>query len=120
MKSLSLTLILACTLALTGCQPIEKTARDSVAAAKGYLDSAKAHHPECATNGGHGANCDIIARGVGAKDAVIDAVQVYCASSSYDSGSPCSPNKDAEPKLKAALQSLDQIMTDVRKLGGSQ
>lgn len=112
-----LLVLLAATLAMTGCQPIEKTARDSVATAKGYLDSAKQHHPECAA-GGHGANCDIIARGVGAKDAVIDAVQIYCASPNYDAGAPCTPNKDTEPKLKEALKRLDQIMGDVKALGG--
>lgn len=119
MKLRVLVLLAAC-LSMTACQPIEKTARDYVATAKGYLDSAKQHHPECAAAGSHGGNCDIIARGVAAKDSVIDAVQVYCASSSYDAGAPCAPNKDAEPKLKEALKRLDQVMADVKAIGGKQ
>ena len=114
----ALPLLLSLCLILTACQPIEMSARDAIATAKGYLDSAKQHHPECAS-GGHSATCDVIARGVAAKDTVADAVNIYCASPSYtDQGGACTPNKDAEPKLKEALKSLSTIMRDVKGIGG--
>jgi len=108
-------LLLVLSLVLIACnQPIEQTARDSVATAKGYLDSARQHHPECQPNS-TGAVCQIISRGVAAKDAVIDAVDIYCASPQYsEQGGPCAPNKDAAQKLKEALKNLSTIMTDVK------
>lgn len=120
MKQFSIAILVSATIILTGCQPLEMSGRDAVSSAKGYLEAAKSHHPEC-SGGGHGANCDIISRGVGAKDAVIDALNIYCSSPSYtDQGGACSPNKNAEPKLKEALKSLSQIMSDVKKVGGVQ
>lgn len=112
--------LLAITLACPPSQPLEQTARDSVATAKGYLDAAKAHHPECATPGTPvSTNCDIIGKGVGAKDAVIDAINVYCASNDYsNNGGPCVPNKDLQPKLQEALNNLNQTITDVKAIGG--
>jgi len=122
MKFTALLLIplLAVTLACPPSQPLEQTARDGVATAKGYLDSAKGKHPECVgTTPASSTNCSIITRGVGAKDAVIDALNVYCASADYsNNGGPCVPNKDAQPKLQEALSSLNQTMRDVKAIGG--
>lgn len=118
MKKLFWLPLLAVMLACPGSQSLEKTARDGVASAKGYLDSAKQHHPECATDASS-TNCQVIAKGVAAKDAVIDAVNLYCASPSYsDNGGNCVPDKAVEPKLQEALKNLDQIIKDVRAIGG--
>lgn len=119
-KLLWLVPLLAVTLACPPQQPLEQTARDGVAAAKGYLDSAKGKHPECVgTSPASSTNCSVINRGVGAKDAVIDALNIYCASADYsNNGGPCVPNKDAQPKLKEALSNLNQTMSDVKKIGG--
>jgi hypothetical protein len=112
--------LLAATLACPPSQPLERTARDGVAAAKGYLDSAKSQHPEC---GGEApvasTNCQIIYKGVAAKDSVIDALNVYCASPAYSTGGgECVPNKDVQSKLQEALNNLNQTIADVKKLGG--
>lgn len=118
-KRLALVPLLLGTLILTACPPIQETARDGVATAKGYLDAAKAHHPECSTPQVNVGVCDLLSRATGAKDAVIDAVNVYCTSPSYDqTGGVCVPNKSAKPKLDAALRDLNQILADVKKIGG--
>lgn len=124
-KLLSLVPIMAlllCGFACPGSQPLEQSARDAVATAKGYLDSAKQHHPECATADATAAastNCAVIAKGVAAKDTVIDAVNIYCASPDYSSnGGTCTPNKDLQPKLQEALSNLNQTITDVKAIGG--
>lgn len=119
MKRLSIVPLLLGMLILTACPPVQETARDGVATAKGYLDSAKAAHPECAAAQVNVGVCTLLSRATGAKDAVIDAVNVYCSSPSYDStGGVCVPNKSAKPKLDAALRDLNQILTDVKKIGG--
>lgn len=119
MKKLVLVaIVLGFTLSLTACPPIDEKTRDGVALAKGYLDSAKEKHPECAVPETHSAQCDVIAKGIAVKDSVIDALKVYCASESFDAGGTCQPNKDALPKLKAALRDLNTIMADVKKIGG--
>lgn len=114
--------LLAITLACPPSQPLEQTARDGVASAKGYLDSAKAHHPECViAPPAASTNCQIITKGVAAKDSVIDAVNLYCASPSYsDNGGSCVPDKAVEPKLQEALNNLNQIIKDVKGVGGVQ
>lgn len=115
--------LLAITLACPPSQPLEQTARDTVATAKGYLDSAKSHHPECAAPADastpQSVNCQVIAKGVAAKDSVIDALNVYCASPDYsNNGGPCVPNKDLQSKLQAALDDLNRTITDVKAIGG--
>ena len=119
-KALLLIPLLTLTLACPPKQPLEQLARDGVAGAKGYLDSAKGKHPECVgTTPATSTNCSIISRGVGAKDAVIDALNAYCASQDYSNNTgPCVPNKDTQPKLQGALSGLNQTMTDVKKIGG--
>lgn len=120
MKRLIWLPLLAITLACPPSQPLEQTARDSVATAKGYLDSAKQHHPECAADASS-TNCQVIAKGVAAKDSVIDAVNIYCASNDYSNNSgPCVPNKDLQPKLQEALNNLNQTITDVKAIGGGR
>lgn len=109
-------------------QPLEQTARDAVATAKGYLESAKANHPECVPQPAHpqvapaaSTMCSIINRGIAGKDLVIDALETYCANPDFDSkGGVCTPNKDAEPKLRAALSNLNQILKDVKGIEGKQ
>lgn len=114
--------LLLCGFACPGSQPLEQTARDTVATAKGYLDAAKVHHPECAAPAEGtpvSTNCQIISRGVAAKDSVIDALNIYCASPDYsNNGGPCVPNKDLQPKLQEALNNLNQTITDVKAIGG--
>jgi hypothetical protein len=126
MKLISTLVLAALVLATTACppsQPLEQTARDTAATAKGYLDSAKSQHPECAASGTTAVNpstqCQVINKGVGVKDALIDAINVYCASDSYTNGTgPCVPDKNAQPKLQAALNNLNQILADVKAVAG--
>jgi len=109
-------------------QPLEMTARDGIAAAKGYLDSAKQHHPECAPQisaGPHAASvstqCDFIVKGIGVKDVAIDALDAYCSNDEFQHhGGSCVPNKDVKSHLEAALTNLDDVMAQVKKIVGAQ
>ena len=106
-------------------QPLEMTARDGIAAAKGYLDSARAKHPECVMVGSHAVptetKCALIFRGVAAKDLAIDALDAYCSSEAYQhQGGKCEPHADARPKLEAALANMDDVVKQVKAVAGVQ
>jgi hypothetical protein len=109
--------------ALVACpqQPIEQTARDGIATAKGMLDDAKSRHPECQTDAVSKV-CKILKTATSAKDTLIDALSLYCAGApdpgakSFDEGGPCKPDKSVGPRLSAAMKSLDQIMADAKGL----
>lgn len=120
-----LTLILACTLMFTGCQPVEMSARDTIAGAKGYLDEAAKKHPECASQPAGVMACDLINRGNAAKHAAGAALKVYCAGDQFDAGTgPCQPPTDknardqAAAKLKSAIQELQTIVDSLKKAIG--
>lgn len=108
--------LLALTVVLVACAPLQDTARNGIASAKGFLDSEKAAHPECAVDSEAQA-CYLIKRGVAAKDATIDALEAYCGGSAFDAGAPCTPHSDLTDKLKSALANLNLTISDIKKVG---
>lgn len=126
MKTSKILLILPLIVVFTACahkvststpnppQPLEASARDAVASAKGYLDSAKSKHPECPA--ASSTQCQIIAKGVAAKDSVIDALSVYCAGPDFAAGGACTPQAAAADKLQSALNGLQTTLADVKGL----
>ena len=120
-----LPVILALTLVTVGCQPIEMSARDSIAGAKGFLDEAAKKHPECASNPSGVMACNLINRGNAAKHTAGAALKVYCSGDQFDAGTgPCQPPTDknardqAAAKLKSATQELQIIVDSLKKAIG--
>lgn len=114
-------LVLGTALLVSGCQPIERSARDAIAAAKGALDAYKVEY-KCGTAGAEPV-CATITSAVAVKDLAIDALLVYCAGPSFDAGTgPCQPSpepdkkKVAAIKLNAVVTQLNQIMKDVNAI----
>jgi hypothetical protein len=116
MKQLASILILALlTVACPTSTPIEKTARDGIATAKGFLDSEKTQHQECI--GGSFPACDLINKAVAAKDVTIDALEAYCSGPAFDAGTgPCTPQAALKDKLTGALTNLNQTIADIKNL----
>jgi hypothetical protein len=109
-------------LILSGCTPIERTAYNTVVGAKAFLDSEKKQHPECATTPGSSV-CTNIVKAVAAKDALIDAITVYCSGPDFNTGGACNPPAKGTPaatqataKLKAAIDNYNQIASDLKGL----
>lgn len=120
MKYLATVLIFGLLLCTVGCDPVEKQAYKTIVAAKAFLDSEKAAHPECPSAGT--AVCDSIMRAVAAKDFLIDTVEVYCSSPQFENGGACQPPAKGTPaadqakaKLEAALSTYDQAAADLKK-----
>lgn len=107
-------------LIVIGCTPVEKQAYTVVVGAKAFIDSEKKQHPECATAPAS-TICTNLVKATAAKDALIDAVEVYCSSPSFLSGGPCAPPAKGTPaatqataKLQAAISSYNQTEKDVK------
>lgn len=118
MKKLAL-VVLACVV-MTACTPVEKQAYNTIIGAKAFLDHTRALHPECATTP-NTTVCQGINRTTGAKDALIDAVKVYCSGPQFENGGACQPPAKGTPthdqavaKLKAAIASYNQIEKDLK------
>lgn len=120
MKKYSLLIVLPLLLITIGCAPLERSAYNTVVAAKAFLDVQRSNHKECAT-GSSSPLCSFIAHGVAAKDTLIDAAEVYCSSPAFESGGECEPPKkgtpardQAEAKLKAAIAGYKQAEKDIK------
>jgi hypothetical protein len=129
-KQLLLFPLLALALVLAGCQPPENTTRDGIALLHGYITAAEGQHPECSPVN-HPENqaqtqCQVIARAIGAQNAAIDALEVYCSGPAFDAGAgPCQPPKKGTPayqtaavKLQAAVAGMNQTQGDIKQLLG--
>ena len=121
-----LLLVLPLALLLTGCPQVQTTARDSIAAAKSFLDSEKAAHPECATTPTVQI-CTLLTKATGAKDATIDALEAYCAGLDFNTGGACNPPAKGTPalaqatqKLQFAVQNLNQSIADIKTITGGK
>ncbi len=102
----------AVSLCLVGCnQPLQDVARDSIAGANGILVQAQAKYKTQCEADKSQTPCLLIHDGISANNLAIDSLKLYC-----NNASPCQVDKAVEPKLKAALQSLNVIMGDVKGL----
>lgn len=107
-------------LLVIGCTPVEKQAYTVIVGAKAFIDSEKKSHPECSTAPGS-TICVNLVKATAAKDALIDAVEVYCASPAFLNGGPCTPPAKGTPaatqataKLQAAISAYNQTEKDVK------
>ncbi|MCL4524008.1 MAG: hypothetical protein M1451_08870 [Acidobacteria bacterium] len=125
MRKKTVLVVLIC-LCFAACQPYEKQARDSVAAAKGFIEQAQANHgdecravPQCSLPGVVDAGkcvkiCAAINQAVAAQNLAIDALDLYCAGTGWQTGGACTPNKELEPRVRAAISNLDRIIKDAK------
>jgi hypothetical protein len=105
---------------LVACTPLERQAYETVVASKAFLDSVKLKHPEC-TTGATSTVCVDLSKATAAKDALIDAVEIYCAGPDFNSGNACNPPAkgtaaavQATAKVQAALAAYNQTAADLK------
>lgn len=119
MRKIAILVIVAVTLGLVACAPVERTAYNTFVAAKAFLDKTKTQHPECPA--ASSTVCTDIVKAVSAKDALIDAAEVYCSGPAFESGGVCDAPKKGTPayqqavdKLKAAISHYNQTAADLK------
>lgn len=103
----------------TGCQPPEKTARDSIAAFNGYLTAAvQKHDAECKADALNKLPvCSLIVRAVRAQNASATALETYCQLSpgqGKDPAGPCTPVKSAQEGLRSAISNMNQLVSEIK------
>ena len=115
--------LLVSMLLLAGCQPIEKSARDAIAGAKGVTDVLQEQYQAKCQADPTQSECAAINRAGAARNVAIDALEIYCAGPGFDAGTgPCEPPRDKAAreiladKLKAAILDLQRNVGDVRRL----
>jgi hypothetical protein len=103
MKKLALLLVLALSVVMTACEPIQEQARDTGAALQGVIVAAQAQNQQCVTNP-RGNVCVLINQGVSGENALVTAIETYCGWST--TAPPTNPNAACVPvaSAKAALQ----------------
>jgi hypothetical protein len=118
--------LLVATVVLAGCTPLERSAYNTIVAAKAFLDSEKAQHPECSTVPGSEVCTDLV-KATASKDLLISALEVYCAGPQFETGGACNaPTKgtaaydQAAAKLQAAIASYNQVAADLKKATGGK
>ena len=125
-------LLIACAMVfITGCSSLEHQAYNAIVGAKAFTQSISAQHPECGTRDANGhwvpssstaGVCVSLAKGIEAKDLLIDAAEEYCAGTDFQNGGPCDSPTDKTlknqlaSKVQAALQNYAQTEADIRSL----
>lgn len=124
-RSMATTLVVSLALVMFACPPPERDAYNTVVAAKGFTESVKTQHPECADATNVTTVCVVLARTIKAKDALIDAGEVYCAGPDFETGGTCNAPAKGTPaqqqaieKLNAAVASYTQIAADLKGVLG--
>lgn len=112
--------LLICAVSFAGCSPLESTAYQTVVSANAFTHRMKDLHPECAT-GATTSLCGFLSKATSAKDALIDATEIYCAGPDFNAGGKCNPpakgtdaRTQAEAKLRAAISLYEQAETDLK------
>ena len=115
MKRLIPAILLAASLA-AGCSPLERDAYNTAVGAKAFLDSEKGSN-NCATDASSKA-CGLIAQGVSAKDALLDAIAVYCAGPTFNAGGACNAPAKGTPAATQATAKLQAALTNYKTIAG--
>jgi len=126
MKLALTALVLLLSFSLAACEQgqTEKWARDSIAAAKGFIEEAQRNHgDECrvACQLASVQNpakcrgiCNAINRAVHAQNLAIDALNLYCAGPGWAEGGACSAQPALEPRVREAIGELNRIIADAK------
>jgi len=119
-------LLLIPMLVVSACTPLERSAYNTVVAAKAFLDKEKAQHPECTTTPSTTV-CKDLSQAVGAKDALIDAITVYCSGPDFNAGGACNPPAKGTPgalqasaKLQNAISMYNVVAADLKAATGGK
>ena len=110
--------LIAASIVLTGCSPLEQNARNTAAALQGAIVAAQtSQQTSCAANPNQTA-CDVITRSIAAENALITATEAYCGWSvtnpPTDPNATCVPVKTAQAGLQTAIANATSFITSLK------
>jgi hypothetical protein len=123
-----LALLVAVALWASACTSVERQAYNTIVGAKAFLDTEKKAHPECGVSSAGAAlrttTCTYITKAVSAKDALISALEIYCAGPTFNASGDqgaCNPPAKGTPaaaqataKLQAAVNEYNQMAKELK------
>jgi hypothetical protein len=115
--------VLVCVLVLAGCTPkLVDNARNAIAAASTFLKATQDQYTASCVANATQPVCVSIKAAIGANNALIDAVNIYCGgtpangAASWDQGGACVPVPNAEAGLVSATNNLATVIGDLRTI----
>ena len=110
--------ILALTLILAGCSPIEQQARNTAAALQGTIVAAQAKYQSSCTANPAQAVCVDINKAVSGEAALITSIEAYCNWSTTmppsDPNATCTPVKSAQAGLQTAIANATNFINSLK------
>lgn len=110
--------VLALTLPLVACSPLEQQARNTAAALQGALGAAQAQYQATCTNDPKQQVCTVINQAVAGQNALVTASEAYCgwstAAPPSSSTSACVPVKGAAAGLQTAINNANLFVTELK------
>jgi hypothetical protein len=97
-----------------------QSARDGLAVSKGVLDTAHAKYDAQCKLDAMQAPCPLIHNATAVQNTTVDALNLYCQNTpaagvpSYEAGGECKPDASLAPKLQAATNDLNTVISDVK------
>lgn len=119
MKVRQVTLLVICSVLLMGlkaCPPKHETARDAIAAAKGFIEKAQQNHLAECTAQPEKSLCVAINKAVDAQNLAIDALDAYCAGPFWLQGAACDPQALLADRLQQAVRNLNDTVKSLKEL----
>lgn len=107
---------------LAGCPIKPEKARDGIALAYGFIGDLQQRHLDSCQKDNTQTICVAINRGIAIQRTAAEALHNYCSGTPnpgdlpYLQGGPCSINSGYETRLSAALEDLNRIMSDLKKI----
>ena len=91
---------------LAGCSPLEQQTYRVIVSSNAFLRVIDSKHAECSSPDQRDETCDLLRRAHAAKDALIDATEVYCAGPDFDTGGKCNHPAKGTPGAQQATAKL--------------
>ena len=111
-------LILASTLLLVACSPVEQSARDTAAALGGALATAQLQFQGSCTTNSSQKECQVINQAVAGQNALVTAIEAYCGWSQTapptDPAAKCVPVKTAQAGLQTAINNAQLFIVELK------
>jgi hypothetical protein len=118
MRQLRTLALLAVTLVLVACTPLEQSARNTAAALQGALSAAQAKYQATCTTDSKQTACVTINQAVAGQNALVTAIEAYCGwnplAPPASSTATCVPVKTAAAGLNTAIANANLFVTELK------
>ena len=110
--------LLALTVVMVACTPLEQTARNTAAALQGAIGAAQSKYQTQCTASPNLTACTVINQAIAGQNALVTATEAYCGWSPTNppanTTATCVPVKSAAGGLQAAVANASLVVTELK------